>query len=338
MKFLKRLEKFYVKGSKVKEESVKSILFITLSNLGDVILTTPVLEKLCELFPDAKVDVITSSFGKDVFILHPSVRGITVRPSRPSMVKRLKDIKRLRLKRYDLAVDLKNSLVPYLIGAKLHSRLDLFPFKKELRHKTEEHLSKLSFLDMDAFSEMKFFISSSDDEKSHARDLLSAPGKNIVINPGAKSHLKRWPPEKYASLSDRLVRELACNIFITGSDNDKETVKSFSASAKEKFTDLSSKTSLGLLTEVVRKADLVITNDSAPLHVASAVGTPAVAIFGPSDERKYGPLSKGSITVKPEVPCRPCERALCSEGLEEGCIQKVTAEEVFENAKKILTD
>ncbi|MDD3089741.1 MAG: glycosyltransferase family 9 protein, partial [Candidatus Omnitrophica bacterium] len=80
----------------------------------------------------------------------------------------------------------------------------------------------------------------------------------------------------------------------------------------------------------------VVTNDSAPLHVASAVNTPTVAIFGPTDERRYGPLSVKSRVVTPSVPCRPCGRALCSTGPDEGCISQISVNEVFRAAKELL--
>jgi ADP-heptose:LPS heptosyltransferase len=165
---------------------------------------------------------------------------------------------------------------------------------------------------------------------------LPAGNRVVVINPGAKSHLKRWGALKFAALADRLTAELGCTVFVCGNEDDREVVGKVMSQVKGKARDLCCKTSVGVLSEIMRKCSLVVTNDSAPLHLASAVNAPTVAIFGPSSEVKYGPLSDKSRVIKPDVPCRPCEKALCAIGPDEGCIGRVTVEEVFAAAKELL--
>ena len=82
--------------------------------------------------------------------------------------------------------------------------------------------------------------------------------------------------------------------------------------------------------------DLVLTNDSAPLHVASAANTPTIAVFGPFDERRYGPLAEGSVVIKPDIPCRPCDKAHCAMGFDKGCISRIEVDEVFQAARRML--
>jgi lipopolysaccharide heptosyltransferase II len=328
---------------KPREEDVHTILFITLSNLGDIILTTPVLEKLHDEFPRACIDVITGPSGKDIFSAHPAVREITVHKKRQAVKERLKRVISLRRKRYDLVVDLKNSLIPYIIGARFHSG---FLRTTGTVHKRDEHLLKLRCLNMVPFSlrvfpgetsGARFFIPVTDHDKNYVSSITLPPkGKKVVISPGAKSHLKRWDAKKYAILADRLVSELGCEVFMTGNSDDREVIRRIISCMAESAADLCCKTSIGALAELMSRADLVITNDSAPLHVASAVNTPTVAIFGPSDERKYGPLADGSVVIKPEVSCRPCGKALCALDPEGGCISQVEVEEVFRAAKGVL--
>lgn len=316
--------------------SVKTILFLTLSNLGDIILTTPVLEKLHDEFPGAAIDVITGAPGTEIFRSHPAVREVTVREKRRTFGARMREVADLRGRGYDLVVDLKNSLIPYLVGARSHSRLSIF--RGAVKHKRDEHLAKLSGLGMDPFSGTRFFVPVTDEERKFARDITGPEASEgaVVISPGAKSHLKRWDAASYAHLADRIVSELGRKVLLTGSDDDREVVGYVRARMKEEAVDLCSRTSIGALSELMRRADLVITNDSAPLHVASAVGTPTIAIFGPSDDRKYGPLAENSVVIKPRVSCRPCGKALCSIGIAEGCISRIDVEEVFTAAKKIL--
>lgn len=319
------------------KQEIKSILFITLSNLGDIILTTPVLERLCDAFPEAVIDVITGEAGKELFISHQAVRDVIVNKRRQSLLERLRLVLKLRSKKYDAVVDMKNSLIPYLIGAKIHSRFSI----PGICHKREEHLSKLFALGIAPFINNRFFMPEPDNkEKDYIKSLISHIGgkKVIIVNPGAKSHLKRWPADKYAELSDRLTMETGCYIFVIGNADDRETIKVFISNKKEGFTNLCRKTSIAGLGELMKTADLVITNDSAPLHIASAQNARTIAIFGPTDERKYGPLAPNSKVISPSVSCRPCEKAQCAKGIAEGCIEGIAVDDVFQIAEKLLID
>ncbi|MFH1665314.1 MAG: glycosyltransferase family 9 protein, partial [Candidatus Omnitrophota bacterium] len=320
-------------------------LFITLSNLGDIILTTPVLGRLHKEFPGAYIDVITGAPGKEIFMPHPAVRKVTVHVKRRSIGGRLREVMAIRGEKYDMVVDLKNTLIPYLAGAKYHTRvfIPVWPGMRSARnngiHKRDEHLAKLSHMGMDISAPADFFMPSGDTEKKFIDGILAAAGgeKTVVIAPGAKSHLKRWPARKYAMLANRLVAEFGCRVYLTGDAADKKVIEEVAGhTAAGTVSDICCKTSVSALGELMRRSDLVITNDSAPLHVASAVNTPTVAVFGPSDEKKYGPLAGRSRVIKPRVPCRPCGKALCSPGPDEGCITLIGVDEVFEAAREIL--
>lgn len=209
--------------------------------------------------------------------------------------------------------------------------------KRKILHKKDEHLLKLLAMGIDT-GDAGFLSPVKDKDKTAVDGMLddTQGDKLVVISPGAKSHLKRWSARKYAELSDRLVNELGCSVFITGNEDDKDAVRTFIAAVKRPVKDLCGKTSLGELMELMNRASLVITNDSAPLHMASAVNAAVVAVFGPSDERKYGPLSERNRVIKPDVSCRPCGKALCAVGPDEGCISRVEVDEVFDAGKAIL--
>jgi len=321
----------------VKRADIRKILFITLSNLGDIILTTPVLERLVSEYPGARIDVITGAPGIDIFSKHPAVAGVSVHSRKMSLADRLKQVAGLRKEHYDVVVDLKNSLLPYAVGAK--KRTSLFSGKRSPDvHKRDEHLLKLADLGIkDPLERPRFFLPVSPEDGSYVEDLLGREWTRIVIvNAGAKSHLKRWDPGKFAALSDLLVSELKCRIVLTGADEDAEVTGKVASSVTTPIKDLCSKTTLGGLAALMARADLVITNDSAPLHVASAMNTPTLAIFGPTDEKKYGPLAERHKVVKPATPCRPCEKALCDKGRDEGCISDIGVDTVYAMAKQML--
>jgi ADP-heptose:LPS heptosyltransferase len=310
---------------------------ISLSNLGDIILTTPVFQALSAAFPEAEIDVVTGPAGSAIFRGHPSLRDIILTNRHRSLPGRMALVKELRKKRYDMAVDLKNTLMPFVVGARYKSTGFLLKRdRKRVLHKKDEHLLKLHSWGIDEIGGDFYIPVTKEDIKTAEVLLAGSAGKIAVVCPGAKSHLKRWGYKDFAGLCDRLAGELECSILIAGNADDRDTVDRFLSFVKVPVKDICGKTTIGTLAEIMRRASLVVTNDSAPLHVASAVNAPTLAIFGPSDERKYGPLSRLSKVVKPNVSCRPCERALCSTGPAEGCIINITVDEVFGAAKELL--
>ncbi len=317
-------------------KNVKTVLFVSLSNLGDIILTTPVLEKVHFEFPGSVIDVITGAPGREIFERHPAVRRVETPGVRRTFASRIKQMAGLRRESYDLVVDLRNSLMPYLVNARFHTGISLTAEDPDM-HKRDEHLMKLASLGIDPLADIRFFMPVSDREREYIDRLIDPEWKRIVvISPGAKSHLKRWSAVKFAKLADKIVSELKCRVILIGNEEDNETMGHIMSAVTTPVKDLCCKTTIGALAELMKRSDLVITNDSAPLHVASAVDAPTLAIFGPTDEKKYGPLAGRSRVIKPEKPCRPCGRALCAVGPVEGCIADITVEEVFEEARKML--
>jgi len=325
---------------KIDSKKVKSILFITLNNLGDIVLTTPVFLGLCRNFPGAVIDVVTGGAAEEIFVSHPGVRRVDVHRRRLSIIQRLPVVWALRKKRYDLVIDLKNSLLPNLIGARYHRKLTsliLEPVKRKIRwHKKEEHLARLAELGIEVPVSSDFYIPETEENKKYVSEVMGSCGKAVILNPGSKSHLKRWPAEKFAELGDKLSSELGCGIFLIGNEADKEVIERVKRGMKAPFVDLCSRTSVSCLYSVMKRSALVVTGDSAPLHVASAAGVPAVAIFASTDEVRYGPLSAGSKVVVSKVKCRPCNLANCASGYETGCITDIETEEVYRAALGIL--
>ena len=330
---------------KIERPSIRSILLVSLSNLGDIILTTPVLQRLSAEFPEAVIDVSCGAAGKEIFSNHPAVREVMISQRHRSIARRLRNISYLRKRKYDLVVDLKRTMVPFFLKRSLRSPVSPSAFlglkrdDERILHKREQHLLLLRNIGID-ISDAGFFVPISIYDCRAVDELLKGSGdKDIVLlNPGSKSHLKRWDAKKYALLSDRLVAELGCQVMVAGNEDDEEVVDELMSSTKQAVKNICCEAGIGELMEIMRRVSLVVTNDSAPLHMASAVNAPTIAIFGPSDERKYGPLSDKSRVITPEAVCRPCGTALCSKGPDEGCISRITVEEVFEAAREMLVE
>ena len=314
-------------------EGINKILVVTLSNIGDVILTLPVFGTLRENFKDAKIDVITGPRAAEVFDADTRIGSMYIYDRSASLASKIRLFARLRRNRYDLLVDLRNSLFGFFVKARFCNKPVNKP-AKEICHKIDEHLAKAGDARGGSYP---IWISRDDGER--AARLLGAKGINdadqfITVSPGAKSHIKRWNEEGFAKVCDILIDAYKVKIAFIGDDSDKEICERILAKMRNYAVSLAGMTNLRELAWIIKRSPLIITNDSAPLHIAGSVGTPAVAIFGPTDYRKYGPRKGLGEAVHKKLHCSPCETALCRYNLE--CMKAVSADEVFDAAKVIL--
>lgn len=156
----------------------------------------------------------------------------------------------------------------------------------------------------------------------------------IVLAPGARSHLKRWQAAGFARLADHLAEERGVQIVLVGEKAEEPIAREVASLMRHPVVNLCGRTNLSQLAALFKKAVLVITNDSACLHAADSVGTPMVAIFGPTDPKKYGPRNPRSKVVRLALVCSPCERALCPYHHE--CMKWLEVDEVYEAVAGIL--
>jgi len=324
---------------KIKQSEIKRILFITLSNIGDIVLTTPVLRALSENFPASAIDVMVSPAGIGLFEKHPAVSDVISYDKRSGLRDKLRLIARLRRADYDFVADMRNSLFRFLIG----SRYGTDPFRaapKGIRHKKLRHLWKLSSMGIGVGQEdFRFYLHIPPGDGEYVKKIMAGPGRGrplVAISPGAKSSVKRWPEEKYAELAGRLVRDLGCGVIMVGDGEDAPLVKKIISSSGAGIADFSGRTTLCQLASVLSECDMLITNDSAPLHIAGAVGTRTLAIFGPTDPAAYGPTGADDRVVRKKIKCVPCGKAQCRFNHE--CMRLIETEEVFEAAKDMLKD
>jgi ADP-heptose:LPS heptosyltransferase len=318
-------------------EGVKKILVVTLSNIGDVVLTFPVIGALRENFKDAAVDVVAGPRAAELFEADPRIGKMYVYDKSASLVSKIRLLARLRRNRYDLLIDMRNSFFDFFVGARFCNKKVKGP-AGEVCHKIDEHLAKVSELELTAAGE-PYPVWMGRDDSEKASKLLKAKGilgddKFICVSPGAKSHIKRWREDGFAGACDMLTDAFKVKIVLVGDNSDKEICERILAKMRNYAVSVAGLTNLRELAWIIKSSLLIVTNDSAPLHIAGSVGTPAVAIFGPTDPRKYGPKKGAGTAVFKELHCSPCEVALCRYNLE--CMKAVSADEVFDAVKKIL--
>lgn len=300
-------------------------LVVQTAFLGDAVLTTPLLSSLYNHFPTCKISVLCTPEIKPIFTGNQEIGEILV------MDKRGKEsgifslwnwAQRLR-GRYDIVLlphrSFRSAFLVWLAG--IPKRIgfensggkifltDVVPFQWEM-HDSNRNLRLLEALGIQAEEPvLKLPARESPFDFKQFCDSHHIPeGKMLIgMNPGSMWKTKRWLPEYFAQVADTLQKERNCQVILFGSDQDKTAVRSVCSFMKSPVINLCGKTDLKTLTSLISRCSLFITNDSGPMHLASAAGVPLVAIFGPTTrELGFFPLGDKSVVVELELPCRPC--------------------------------
>jgi heptosyltransferase I len=156
-------------------------------------------------------------------------------------------------------------------------------------------------------------------------------GRFVAVNPVAFWETKIWEDEKFAELCDRLREELRIGVVLTGGES--APLERICQKMRTRAVNLGGRTTLRELAFIYRRAALLVTTDSGPMHLAAAVDTPVVALFGPTDPVRTGPYGSGHRVIRKGLPCMPCFRKRCDT---KRCMKEITVEEVFANVKELL--
>ena len=317
------------------------ILVVGPSNIGDAVLASPVVETLHQRYPQAHLTLVVGSRAKAVFTDDPRVQTLVDADLYDSAAGRLKLA--LALWRYhpQVVVDLRHTFYPLLLKP-LQSWRYLRQPPRALAHMRDRHLWKLRAQAPAAQSGLApqaIPLRFTPKDAAHVDGLwrrwqLGGAHRVVLICPGARSHIKRWLLEGFARVANRLIAEERVEVIFSGEPDEKPVIEEILA-----LMDQRAHTSVGLTTVrqlglLMQRAALVITNDSASLHVASALQVPTLAIFGPTDAEKYGPTAARSRVIRRQLVCAPCERALCRFSHE--CMRFIAPDEVFEAARALL--
>lgn len=319
----------------IDKAEVRRILVITLSNLGDIILTTPVIASLRREFPASRIDVLVGPAGKEVFEKDRNIFKVIIYDKHmPIAGKRRLQLKLKKLN-YDLVVDLRNTVFGLLIGPKYRTAT-IQHFPPHIVHSIDRHLHRLRSIGIES-CERRPYLHITQEDEAYVSGLMKASGvreKFVAISPGAKSHLKRWTQEGFAAVADRLAGECKADIVFIGSGEDETIVSGVIKKMKHKPHNFTSKTNIRQLGSLLKRSKLLITNDSAPLHLGCALGARVLAVFGPTDPKKYGPVGEFDVVINKKLSCSPCEDAVCRFNYE--CMSLITPEDIFDSAKMLV--
>ncbi len=327
---------------KSAKPKIKKILFVTPSNIGDVILTLPSIDCLKDNFPEARLTVMTGPFSREIFEGNPYVQKLIIYDKYTPLSGQTRLFFDLKKEGFDLVVDLRNTL----FGALLPARYRTSPFlriPRSIRHKKDQYLYRLQkifkpgALSLDVVTGKCLFIDRHDIE--HVNRLLENNDIKendpiIVIAPATGGANRRWEKEKFTQVAERLA--VGYKVILVGRESDKPIAQYIRNNSKTKVFDFSGQTNLKQLAYIIQKASLVIVCDTGVLQLASYLDAPVLALFGASDERKFGPWSHRKAVISRELSCRRCEEAQCRFGTV-ACMRLIRADDVVKEAQKILS-
>jgi len=329
------------------------ILVVKLRYLGDVLLLSPVVRALGEAYPRATITALVNAGTQAMLEGNPHVdRILTV--SR-SLSTQLSLVRALRGVRPDLAIDLtdgdRSALLTRLSGARRRlgfndegrwrGRLytEVVRADSKRLHTVDYYLEPLRRLGIPIRSRTpELFLSES--EETAAADWLRTSGVDedqpfVVIHPGARFWFKQWPLDRVAALADRIQHAEHLPVIILGGPTEAGDLAVIRTAMRTPCRATEGRLPIRLVAAIIRRARLFIGNDNGPMHIATAVGTPVVALFGSSDPRVWGPWGDGHRVIYKQVPCSPCAHTGCDQG-EQNCMRLISLDEVVAVVQEAL--
>lgn len=277
------------------------LLFITLSNIGDLVMTTPALAALHVAYPDAAIDVVADPRSSELLSRCPFLGRLEHRVKRDGAAGMLALVRRLRRERYEAIVDLRTDFLPWLLrGRRRSARWQARDYGP---HAVEQHFAVASRVLPAPQAIPDTCVWLADDDLAQAAALLeNLPGpRRLVLAPGANWPGKRWPAAAYAALARELHAEFDALILLGNAADVAALAGRFDAVGLPTL-DLMGRTSLLAATAVMRQATLFVGNDSGLGHLAAAAGIPSVTVFGPGRPERYRPWgARAKVVMAPDL-------------------------------------
>jgi len=312
------------------KSKIHKILLISLTNIGDVILTFPVIDILKKEFPSAKLSVVIGPKAESLLRGNPYLDKVHIFDKHQSSIKSLWWIFELRKDQFDLVIDLRNTAIPFMISPKY--RTSYLVKKASNMHMREKHLNRLKSLypfEMKAADRCALFVSTENEEyiDQIIEKEVGGEGKYVIVAPGAADHSKKWPEEKFAHVCDRLINDYKVKIVFAGNGDDRKIAQQVCKLMEFDAINLCGRTDLAQLGQLFKHCFFAIVNDSAPMHLASYLNIPILALFGPTSPSQYGPWSETSCFIRKNESCPAC--AMPKVSTVHSCMETITGDDVL---------
>lgn len=346
------IQRLFYSKRLLKDFTPKRILVVKLDHIGDVLLATPVFSNLRKAYPNTELHALTGTWSRVILENHPDVDKVLTynspafcRSGQPTSIKETYQLfRQLRRQKYDLLIELRGDfriacfslldVTPKRINRaslQIANRLGSQLFSG--KHETTRNLDVLMHAYIPTpIQETTFAIPKRDE--IWASDFIATQDFNnqlplIAIHPGSPIPLKRWKPERYAELSDWLIKEKKAQVIFVGVKDEIPIIEEIQNLMIGKSTNIGGKTTIPQLAFILKKCKLFIGNDSGPMHLAAAVGSPTIGLYGPGDPTRFSPIGDKCNTIQKKLDCPPCSGNTCRFA-EEGCMSVIQVADVIQ--------
>ncbi|HSL04522.1 MAG TPA: putative lipopolysaccharide heptosyltransferase III [Nitrospiraceae bacterium] len=333
---------------------MRNILIIKLRYIGDVLLATPTVSAIKAARPDVRVTMMVNRGTEDVLSGNPDMNEILVL-DKGSLAAQSQLIAGLRRRRFDTVIDLtdgdRSAFMSWISGAPVrigfndeqrwrgHYYTQVVQSMPGVQHRIDRDLESLKSLGIQAGSrDPQLWLTQ--EEANSADQVLDQLGVQrsqsmVILQPGARYWFKAWPPERFAELADRLTSQYGCQVLIGGSDQDIDLAQQIRQMAKSNPVIMAGRTTIKQFSAIAKKSALFVGSDSGAMHIAAAVGTPVVALFGPSNPAEWGPRGEAIEVIYKGLDCRTCFHPTCHRG-EQNCMKLISVDEVETASKRLI--
>jgi len=342
----------------------KRILIVKPSSLGDIIHALPTLVALRTQFPEAWIAWVVKQEWAEILEGHPCLNEVISEDFSFRHLWRLS--RRIRKKAFDVVVDLqglfrsallgKLSGASYVIGFAQGRELSpwFYTHRVELpippgqswrlweKHAVDRNLSVAKFLGAEC-RHADFWLPCLKEDQQEIDHLLKTGGvtqtdRLVALAPLTRQSIKNWPVERFLQVAQALIKIDRVKVLLIGTENPTMS-REFESCLGSRLVDLMGKTRVRQLGVLFDKVELLIANDSAPLHIAAARGTPILTLFGPTNPAATGPyqLPRGSQVLTRSLPCRPCGERTCHNPNSLECLTSISVQEVMRHAEEVLS-
>ena len=338
----------------------RRILIVKPSSLGDIVHAIPTLLALRDRFPQARIAWLVKREWAD---LVERVEGLDeVWPVEPGLRGWFSRVPALRAAGFDLVVDLqglfRSGAISWLSGCPTRVGFATgreaspwfythrVPVPMPEMHAVDRYLLLAASLGASVTDPPRFGLRPSPDDQEKVARLQSRQGLPpgvpwVAMAVSARWPTKRWPPGSFAGVADQIQKEGPWRVGLIGGTEDRQVGREVRDAMSTTPMDLIGATEVGLLPALLESASLMLTNDSGPMHVAAAVGTPVVALFGPTSQTRTGPYGVGGNACRVltnQIPCRPCFSRVCRNAVALECLRGIEPQTVLQAVRSALAE
>jgi len=329
---------------------IQKVLFFKPGAIGDLLHTLPALKALIKRFPAAHITVVVSP-GLESLIQGTPIADRVLVFDKSKLKKSVKDligfVLQLRAERFDLFVDMQPSMRSLLVR-RLCGAGQTLVYKKQKRGRQGEHRIHATENFMDTLRPLgitdvvdNIVLPLTEETKRSVDRFLAENGIGedrplIALNcsVGAARPARNWFPGRFAVLADRLVQNLGAAVIFIGGNEDRELVHGVIEAMKERAVSAAGKLSIAESTALLARCACLVSSDTGPLHLATAVQTSVVGLFGSTDPQRTGPVGRGHQVLVKDLACVPCEEKECRFG-NRPCMDAINIDEVFDAVRKV---